>query len=276
MGSSANYEGRTLAQIIAGQNRSYPRRVGNRSRQAPRPDAGRTGLTEQQAKDAGYDVETVLAVTDDKAHYYPDAAYFITKLIADKSSHRLLGAQVFGPGAVDKMIDIAVTGISLEARLEDFENMDLAYAPPFSTAIHPFVQAVYILLNKLNGDFVSMTPAEYAAGKAKGYRIIDVAPKPSIPGATFVDLTKVNGEIEGIGKDEKLLLVCVRAKRAYFLQNRMRYYGYTNTVVLEGATTFNDVKVDGVKYTVSPATLPESKRWASYRINGLRTVSMDA
>lgn len=255
MGSSANYEGRTLAQIIGGQNRSYPGVLGTGVVKLPGLNAARTGLTEQQAKDAGYDVETVLAVTDDKAHYYPDAAYFITKLIADKSSHRLLGAQVFGPGAVDKMIDIAVTGISLEARLEDFENMDLAYAPPFSTAIHPFVQAVYILLNKLNGDFVSMTPAEYAAGKAKGCRIIDVAPKPSIPGATFVDLTKVNGEIEGIGKDEKLLLVCVRAKRAYFLQNRMRYYGYTNTVVLEGATTFNDVKVDGVKYTVSPADI---------------------
>ncbi len=259
MGSSANYEGRTLAQIIGGQNRSYPGVLGTGVVKLPGLNAGRTGLTEQQAKDAGYDVETVLAVTDDKAHYYPDAAYFITKLIADKSSHRLLGAQVFGPGAVDKMIDIAVTGISLEARLEDFENMDLAYAPPFSTAIHPFVQAVYILLNKLNGDFVSMTPAEYAAGKAKGYRIIDVAPKPSIPGATFVDLTKVNGEIEGIGKDEKLLLVCVRAKRAYFLQNRMRYYGYTNTVVLEGATTFNDVKVDGVKYTVSPADITRVK-----------------
>lgn len=87
-----------------------------------------------------------------------------------------------------------------------------------------------------------MTPAEYNAGAAEGYRIIDVAPRPTIPGATFVDLTSVDGEIPGIGKDEKLLLVCVRAKRAYFLQNRLRYFGYQNTVVLEGATAFNDVK----------------------------------
>ena len=142
----------------------------------PGLNCGRTGLTEAQAKEAGYDVVTVLAVTDDKAHYYPDAAFFATKLIADRKTHKLLGMQVFGPGAVDKMVDIAVMAINMGAVLEDFENADFAYAPPFSTAIHPFVQAVYILLNKINGDLVSMTPAEYAAGAADGYRVIDVAP----------------------------------------------------------------------------------------------------
>ena len=96
-------------------------------------------------------METVLAVTDDKAHYYPDAAFFITKLIADQDSRKLLGMQVLGPGAVDKMVDIAVMAISMGAVLEDFENLDFAYAPPFSTAIHPFVQAVYVLQNKLIG-----------------------------------------------------------------------------------------------------------------------------
>ena len=61
----------------------------------------------------------------------------------------------------------------------------------------------------------------------------------------------MNGEIEGLGKDEKILLVCAKGKRAYFLQNRMRYYGYTNTVVLEGATFFNDVKVPNADAAVS-------------------------
>lgn len=190
-------------------------------------------------------------MTDDKAHYYPDAAFFATKLIADKKSHKLLGIQVFGPGAVDKMVDIAVMGINMGARLEDFENADFAYAPPFSTAIHPFVQAVYVLLNKLNGDMVSMTPAEYAAGKATGYRVLDVAPAPTIRGAEYINLASVNGELPGIGKDEKLLLVCAKGKRGYFLQNRLRFYGYQNTVVLEGATFFNDVKVEHAKGAVS-------------------------
>lgn len=251
MGSSANLEGRTLAQILAGKEKSFQGVLGTAVAKLPELNCGRTGLTEAQAKEAGYDVITALAVTDDKAHYYPDSSFFITKLIADKNTHKLLGAQILGPGAVDKMVDIAVMGISMNARLEDFENADFAYAPPFSTAIHPFVQAVYILLNKIEGTLVSMTPAEYAAGKADKYRVIDAAPVPSIHGADFVNLAEVNGELPGIAKDEKLLLVCSKGKRGYFLQNRLRHFGYTNTVVLEGATFFNEVRVKNAAAKVS-------------------------
>ncbi|GAA0255866.1 FAD-dependent oxidoreductase [Faecalicatena contorta] len=243
MGSSANMEGRILAQVLTGAVKEYKGVLGTGVVKLTNLNCGRTGLTETQAKEAGYEVVTALAVTDDKAHYYPGAASFVTKLIADKETHKLLGVQVFGPGAVDKMVDIAVMGINMGAVLEDLENADFAYAPPFSTAIHPFVQAVYILLNKINGELVSMTPAEYAEGKAEGWRILDVGLAPSIDGARYVNLGAVNGEIEGIGKDEKLLLVCTKGKRAYFLQNRLRYFGYTNTAALEGGVFFNDVNV---------------------------------
>ena len=252
MGSSANLEGRTLAQILTGTKKEYPGVLGTGVVKLPNLNIGRTGLTEEQAKNAGYEVVTVVAPTDDKAHYYPDAGFFITKLIAEKDTHKLLGVQVLGTGAVDKMVDIAVMGINMGAVLEDFENADFAYAPPFSTAIHPFVQAVYILLNKINGNLVSMTPAEYAAGKAKDYKVVDVGLAPSIRGAVYVDLSKVNGEIEGLDKEEKLLLVCAKGKRGYFLQNRLRSYGYKNTVVLEGAQFFNDVKVQHAENAVSP------------------------
>ena len=250
MGSSANLEGRTLAQVLAGAQKTYPGVLGTGVVKLPGLNAGRTGLTEAQAREAGYDVETVLVPTDDKAHYYPDSSFLITKLIADWKTRKVLGVQVLGPGEVDKMVDIAVMGINMGVVLEDFENADFAYAPPFSTAIHPFVQAVYVLINKLDGTLVSMTPAEYAAGKAEGYRVVDVLPEPEIKGAFFVDLAKVNGEIEGLDKKEKILIVCARGKRAYFLQNRMRYYGYENTVVLEGATFFNDVKVKNTEAAV--------------------------
>ena len=252
MGSSANMEGRTLAQILSGKEKTYPGVLGTGVIKLPGLNIGRTGLTEEQAKEAGYDVITVLAPTDDKAHYYPDSSFFITKMIADKTTHKLLGVQVFGPGTVDKMVDIAVMGINMGAVLEDFENADFAYAPPFSTAIHPFVQVVYILLNKINGTMESMTPAEYAAGKAKDYKIVDAGPAPAIRGAVYVDLAKVNGEVEGLDKEEKLLLVCAKGKRAYFLQNRLRHYGYKNTKVLEGSLFFNDVKVQNAQAAVTP------------------------
>ena len=243
MGSSANLEGRTLAQVLGGKDKQFGGVLGTAVVKLPGMNAGRTGLTEAQAVKAGYDVITALSVTDDKAHYYPDADSFVTKMIADRRSRRLLGIQVFGAGAVDKMVDIAAMAISMKATLDDLENLDLAYAPPFSTAIHPFVQAAYVLENKMDGVMDSMTPAEYLAGAAKDYRVIDVAPMPKIPGATFVAMDKVNGEIEGIGKDEKLLLVCLKGKRGYMLQTRLKAYGYTHTKVLEGATYFNDVRV---------------------------------
>ena len=142
-----------------------------------------------------------------------------------------------GQGAVDKMVDIAVTAITMGATLEDVENMDLAYAPPFSTAIHPFSHTVNVLLNKIRGEFESISPTAYANGEAKDYKVIDSSISPSIDGAQYIDLTEVNGELDEFAKDEKLLLVCTKGKRAYMLQNRLKHYGYTNTLVLEGGTT---------------------------------------
>ena len=244
MGSTANITGRLLAKNLTGKDAPYGGCLGTGVvKLAEGINAGRTGLTEEQAQAAGFDVITATCVTDDKAHYYPGAATFVTKLIADRATHKLLGIQVVGAGSVDKMVDIAVTGISLGAKVEDFDTMDFAYAPPFSTAIHPFVQACYILENKLSGEYESFTPAEYAAGKARGYKVIDVSPAPAIPGAKWVDLAKVTGPIEGLEKDEKLLLVCAKGKRGYFLQNRLKALGYTATRALEGGLFVNTVKV---------------------------------
>ncbi len=259
MGSTANYAGRTLAQGINGKDKSYAGVLGTGVVKLPGINAGKTGLTQQQAAEAGFDVESVLAVVDDKAHYYPDADSFIIKLLADRGSHKLLGVQVIGAGAVDKIVDIAVTGISLGAKVEDFENMDMAYAPPFSTAIHPFVQVCYIMENKLAGEFETITPAQYGAGAAEGYQVLDVQPEAKIPGARWVDLAKVDGPIEGLDKDAKLLLVCAKGKRGYFLQNRLKAFGYTGTKVLEGGAFFNTVKVAGAKSTISPEDVARVK-----------------
>ncbi|PWM20414.1 MAG: pyridine nucleotide-disulfide oxidoreductase [Collinsella tanakaei] len=259
MGSTANITGRCLARNLSGHESLYGGCLGTGVvRLMEGLNAGRTGLTEAQAKDAGYDPATVLCVTDDKAHYYPGASAFVTKLIADRASHKLLGIQVLGAGAVDKMVDIAVTGISMGATLETFNTLDFAYAPPFSTAIHPFVQACYILENKLAGTFETFTPAEYAAGAAAGYQVIDVMPEATIPGARWVNLSQVQGPIEGLDPDAKLLLVCARGKRGYFLQNRLKSFGYTNTRVLEGGITFNKVRVE-TKAVLTPEEIKRVK-----------------
>lgn len=243
MGSTANINGRLVAQNIAGSSLTFHGTLGTAVCKLPKLNVGRTGLTHEQAVKEGYDAVSVLTVVDDKAHYMPGAAPFIIKMIADKKSLRLLGIQVLGTGAVDKIVDMTVTAIMCKAALTDLEDMDLAYAPPFSTAIHPFAHTLNCLLNKIQGKFDTFTPKEYENGEALGYKIIDACLAPSIEGASYVDLTSVNGPLNDLDKEDKILLVCNRGKRAYLLQNRLKFYGYKNTKVLEGGITFNQVTV---------------------------------
>ena len=244
MGSTANIAARALARTLTGTPTAYPGVLGTGVvRLLPALNGGRCGLTEAAARAEGLDPVSVVAVLDDKAHYYPGSSNLILKLIACRDTHRLLGVQALGAGAVDKVVDIVVEAISRELAVEDLDLMDFAYAPPFSTAIHPLVTACYILENKLAGELESITPAQYAAGEAEGYTVIDALPAPTIPGAEWVDLAKVTDGIEGHAKDDRLLLVCAKGKRGYFLQNRLKAAGYTNTRVLEGGITFNEVKV---------------------------------
>lgn len=244
MGSTANLSARAMAKAINGTGNGYKGCLGTGVvRLLPTLNGGRTGLTEEQAKAAGYDTVSVICVLDDKAHYYPGASSFLIKLVAESAGRRLLGLQILGAGAVDKVTDIAVVGITQGMRVDDFDTMDFAYAPPFSTAVHPFVTACYILENKMDGLFTTVSPKEYLAGAAAGYQVLDVHPAPTIPNARWVNLASVTGPLEDVGKEEKILIVCAKGKRGYLLQNRLKAYGYQNTKVLEGGAFFNTVKV---------------------------------
>ena len=244
MGSTANIAGRIIAQNMMGAKITYRGTLGTAVCKLPGINVGRTGLTEVQAKEEGFDPVSVVTIVDEKAHYYPGAGLLAVKKIADKSTELLLGVQVVGNGAVDKIVDIAVTGIMLKGTLTQLSDLDFAYAPPFSTAIHPFAHTLNVLKNKISGRFETFTPAEYAAGKAEDYRLVDVSIQPTTEGAPYVELTDVNGPIEGFDPEEKLLLVCNKGKRAYLLQNRMKFYGYKNTKALEGGNFFSDVEVE--------------------------------
>ncbi|MDD7271448.1 MAG: FAD-dependent oxidoreductase [Spirochaetales bacterium] len=244
MGSTANITGRILAKSLTGENISYRGCLGTAVlRLFEGLNAGRTGLTEKAALDEGYDAISVSLVVDDKAHYYPGSGNFVIKLVADKTSHKVLGIQVVGPGSVDKIVDSTVCAIYMGAKLEDLDSMDFSYAPPFSTAINPLVQAAYVLENKINGTLDSFTPYEYLMGKANGYKVIDVNNAPTILGAIFAPFDKLEEVFKDTPKDEKLLLVCARGRKSYLVQNRLKAMGFTATKSLEGGVSLNDVKV---------------------------------
>ena len=112
MGSTANLAARAMAKKIYDQGAGYGGCLGTGVvRLLPALNGGRTGLTQEQAAAAGIEATSVVCILDDKAHYYPGASSFIIKLTAETESRRILGIQVLGAGAVDKMVDIAVTGI---------------------------------------------------------------------------------------------------------------------------------------------------------------------
>ncbi|MDO4500109.1 MAG: FAD-dependent oxidoreductase [Erysipelotrichaceae bacterium] len=254
MGSTANITGRLLAKNLAGQDAAYHGCLGTGVVKLTEGfNAGRTGLTEKAAKDAGFDVVTAVSVVENKPHYMPGSSSLIVKLVADKASGKLLGIQVLGDECVDKVVDAAVVGLSVGLKVEDYLDMDFAYAPPFSTAIHPLVNACFVLENKMSGKLDTVTPVEYAAGACADYTVVDVQAVPTVAGAKAVNFEKINGPVEGLDKDAKILLVCGKGKRAYLAQNRLRSFGYTNTKVLEGGLTFTPVKV---KIT---GTLPASE-----------------
>lgn len=238
MGSSANKEGRCLAKTLAGKKTEFNGVLGTGIVKLLNLNAARTGLTEKEALNLGYNVESVLVPIDDKAHYYPDSKMIIIKLISDKDNKKVLGAQVFGEGNVDKHIDVISTAITFNATINDLQNLDLAYAPPFSTAIHPVGHAANVLLNKIDGDVKTLRCEEFLNNQ-ESYKLADVNKAPQLEGVTYIDLAQLNGKIDGFELDDKILLVCARGKRAYLAYNRMKHFGYKDVKVLEGGLALN-------------------------------------
>jgi CoA-dependent NAD(P)H sulfur oxidoreductase len=109
---------------------------------------GKTGLSEREAEDAGFETVSAAIETSDRASYYPGAQKVFIKLISDGSTGRLIGAESAGSGA-DKLTDICATAIWGKLAYPDLVNLDLAYAPPFGPALSPVVQAATVL----SGEF---------------------------------------------------------------------------------------------------------------------------
>jgi NADPH-dependent 2,4-dienoyl-CoA reductase/sulfur reductase-like enzyme len=109
---------------------------------------GKTGLSVDEAEDAGFEVVSAGIESSDRAGYFTNAEKVFLKLIADKTTGRLLGAECAGPRA-DKPLEVCATAIWGHLTIEDLVNIDLAYAPPFSPTLSPVTQAATVLSGKL-------------------------------------------------------------------------------------------------------------------------------
>lgn len=204
-------------------------------------NAAKTGLSEMAAKKEGYDTISVLVPGNDKAHYYPGYRMILTKLIADKKTHRVLGAQVIGEGVVDKPIDIIATAITLGAKVEDLEKLDLAYAPPFSMAMSTTILAANVLLNKLSGRIESISPVELKERRNE-VTVLDIRDEAShmirsIPDSVNIYSEELYMRGNELDKGKETVLVCKIGKNAYLSYIKLKEMGFKNIKVLEGGMT---------------------------------------
>jgi len=149
LGSNANKEGRCAAINACGGEEYFDGVLGSAVTRYFCLTISSTGLTEKQAKEAGFDPISSIVRKRDKPKYMPQAHEINIKLVADRNTHRILGAQAIGCGDADKRINTLVTGLTEKIRLEDLLGADITYAPPFSTSIDPLLTAARKLYDKI-------------------------------------------------------------------------------------------------------------------------------
>lgn len=149
-GSTANKEGRVAAINACGEVEDFEGILGSAVLRYRALNISMTGLTEKTAQKLGYDTVSVVITKRDKAGYMPEVQNVTLKLVADRRSHKVLGAQAIGCGDADKRVNTVSVGLLSGMRVEDLLDVDLTYAPPFSTSIDILISAARILKSKLN------------------------------------------------------------------------------------------------------------------------------
>lgn len=149
LGSSANKEGRCAAINIAGRYDAFPGVLGSAVTRYDGLTISLTGLNETEARKYGFDVISSTMTKKDKAGYMPQAENITIKLVVDKRSKKILGAQAIGSGDADKRINTVASAIQADQTVDEFLHLDMTYAPPFSTAVDPLLSAALVINNMI-------------------------------------------------------------------------------------------------------------------------------
>lgn len=241
LGSTANKQGRVAANSICGKPDQFPGVLGSAVCKIFDYTIARSGLSEKEARAAGYEVETVLSPSPDKPHFYPGSAPIIIKLVVNKINRILLGIQVVGSGEAEKRVNAAVLAIAKGLTVDELSYTDLCYAPPYSPAVDNLLTAAHIACNKLDGMFESYTPAEVKQLLADGGEpvLLDVrAPHElewkQVEGAVNIPLGALRTQYEQLPKDREIIAFCKVSLRGYEAALVLKSHGFTNVKVMEG------------------------------------------
>jgi len=241
LGSTANKQGRVAGINAAGGDATFAGVLGTTIVRVFAVSAGKTGLTETEARTAGYDVVTVLSPAPDRAHFFPGAKPIALKLVAEKGTGRVLGLQAVGEGAVDKRLDTAAAAITFRATVDQLAHLDLAYAPPFAAAMDNLIVAADILKNKLSDEGRGITPMEVKRKLEEGddFILLDVRSPAeheelSIEGAKLIPLGALREKLESLPKEKEIVTFCKISLRGYEAQKILDAAGFRKTSYMDG------------------------------------------
>ncbi|MGD0276375.1 MAG: FAD-dependent oxidoreductase [Syntrophales bacterium] len=245
LGDLANLQGRVAGENAASENCvTFPGTIQTGACKVFDYSAGSTGISEFAAKKMGYEnLITVISVGTDKP-FYMDGYLLVTKLVADKTSGRILGAQCIGPGNVSKQVAQWAMALQGGMSVDQIINSDLPYAPPFSQAIDHFITSAHILQNKMKVRLKGISAKEVKEKLARGENpfLLDVRGPDEYEamrlgiGETLIPLDTLRKRFNELpqDKDKEVICYCKISLRAYEAALVLEANGWRNVKVMEG------------------------------------------
>jgi len=237
----ANKQGRVAGANAAGGQLTFPGALGTAIVECLGVTAGKTGLSEREAAAEGLGFTVAWTHPQHHAGYYPGAKPLHIKLIAESSTGRLLGAEVVGSLGVDKRLDVLATALHARMTVDDLEDLDLAYAPAFSSAKDPVILAASTLANTLHGHSPTVTyPAlerELATGRE--LTLLDVrtaAERTSgfLPGSVSIPLDELRDRLGELDPGREIVCYCKVGLRGYLANRILQQRGFPRVRNLSG------------------------------------------
>jgi NADPH-dependent 2,4-dienoyl-CoA reductase/sulfur reductase-like enzyme/rhodanese-related sulfurtransferase len=241
----ANRQGRIAASNALGMHMKYRGALGTSVFKTFDGMAASTGLSEKAAREAGFQVGAAILYKDNHASYYPGGMEMALKIVYERKSARLLGAQGFGGAGVEKRIDVLAAALHGEMTVHDLAEMDLSYSPPFSSANDPVNVVAFIAQNDLSGyapiETAAALKAALAAVKEGGpptsvldVRNVNEYEEGHVSGSLNVPLDELRFRLDEVPRGVRIHLHCRSGFRAHLALRILKENGYENVVNVTG------------------------------------------
>jgi len=232
-------QARAVAMHIHNIPVTYPGYIGASVVKCFNYNGATVGLNERSVKTMGIEYDYAFVVPKDKVGLMPDSEELHLKLLFEKPTGRIIGAQAIGRGNVDKRIDVISTVIRAKGTIDHLTDLELCYAPPFGSARDVVNMAGFVASNILHGTFKQKHMSTLRELLEQGAYVIDVREQEEwdtghIVGAKLIPLSALRKRIDEIPKDQDVYLHCRSGQRSYNAVLALQNRGYTNVYNLSG------------------------------------------